>query len=87
MTAIRGAGEDGLNTFTGEVTELLQQLIRFNTVNPPGAEQAAQEHLAGVLTAAHGAFAPAIATISCIYFFGLIVLLFARETKGQALPD
>ena len=25
-------------------TELLQQLIRFNTVNPPGNEQAAQEH-------------------------------------------
>ena len=33
-------------------TELLQQLIRFNTVNPPGAEQAAQEHLAAVLTGA-----------------------------------
>src|SRR3954453_15755010 len=26
-------------------TELLQRLIRFNTVNPPGNEQAAQEHL------------------------------------------
>ena len=24
-------------------TELLQRLIRFNTVNPPGNEQAAQE--------------------------------------------
>ncbi|MEX2193739.1 MAG: M20/M25/M40 family metallo-hydrolase [Thermoleophilaceae bacterium] len=33
-------------------TELLQQLIRFNTVNPPGDEQVAQQHLAGVLTAA-----------------------------------
>ena len=30
-------------------TELLQQLIRFNTVNPPGNERAAQEHLAGRL--------------------------------------
>ena len=29
--------------------ELLQQLIRFNTVNPPGNEQAAQEHLKGLL--------------------------------------
>jgi acetylornithine deacetylase/succinyl-diaminopimelate desuccinylase-like protein len=30
-------------------TELLQRLIRFNTVNPPGNEQAAQEFLKGVL--------------------------------------
>jgi len=43
--------------------------------------------LAGVLTSAHGSFAPAIATIGSIYFFGLIILIFARETKGQALPD
>jgi acetylornithine deacetylase/succinyl-diaminopimelate desuccinylase-like protein len=32
--------------------ELLQQLVRFNTVNPPGNERAAQEHLAAYLTAA-----------------------------------
>src|SRR3954471_1603343 len=31
---------------------LLQELIRFNTVNPPGNERAAQEHLAGLLTGA-----------------------------------
>ncbi len=30
-------------------TELLQQLLRFNTVNPPGDERLAQEWLAGVL--------------------------------------
>jgi len=30
-------------------TELLQRLIRFNTVNPPGDERAAQEYLAGLL--------------------------------------
>ena len=30
-------------------TELLQELIRFNTVNPPGNEQAAQEFLKGLL--------------------------------------
>jgi acetylornithine deacetylase/succinyl-diaminopimelate desuccinylase-like protein len=30
-------------------TELLQRLIRFNTVNPPGDERAAQEFLAAVL--------------------------------------
>ncbi|MBA2428607.1 MAG: peptidase M20, partial [Thermoleophilaceae bacterium] len=33
-------------------TELLQQLIRFDTVNPPGNEQAAQEHLKGLLEGA-----------------------------------
>ena len=43
--------------------------------------------LAGVLTSAHGSFAPAIATIGSVYFIGLIILLFARETKGQPLPD
>jgi MFS family permease len=43
--------------------------------------------LAGVLTSAHGSFAPAIATIGSVYFIGLIILVFARETRGQALPD
>ncbi len=43
--------------------------------------------LAGMLTSAHGAFAPAIATIGSIYFVGLIILIWARETKGQALPE
>jgi MFS family permease len=43
--------------------------------------------LAGVLTSAHGSFAPAIATIGSVYVFGLIILIFARETKDQALPD
>jgi acetylornithine deacetylase/succinyl-diaminopimelate desuccinylase-like protein len=33
-------------------TELLQRLIRFNTVNPPGNEQAAQEFLRDLLEAA-----------------------------------
>jgi acetylornithine deacetylase/succinyl-diaminopimelate desuccinylase-like protein len=32
-----------------EAVELLQRLIRFDTVNPPGNERAAQEHLATVL--------------------------------------
>jgi acetylornithine deacetylase/succinyl-diaminopimelate desuccinylase-like protein len=36
----------------GEAQELLQQLIRFNTVNPPGNERPAQEFLADHLTAA-----------------------------------
>ncbi len=33
-------------------TELLQRLIRFNTVNPPGNEAAAQEYLRGLLETA-----------------------------------
>ena len=35
-----------------ETVELLQQLIRFNTVNPPGNERPAIEHLARYLAAA-----------------------------------
>jgi acetylornithine deacetylase/succinyl-diaminopimelate desuccinylase-like protein len=35
-----------------EATELLQRLIRFNTVNPPGNERAAQEYLSDYLTEA-----------------------------------
>ena len=33
-----------------EATELLQKLIRFDTVNPPGNERAAQEYLSAYLT-------------------------------------
>jgi acetylornithine deacetylase/succinyl-diaminopimelate desuccinylase-like protein len=36
----------------GEATELLQALIRFDTVNPPGNERAAQEYLAAHLAGA-----------------------------------
>ena len=43
--------------------------------------------LAGFLTAAHGSFAPAIATIGSVYIVGLVILIFARETKGRGLPD
>jgi acetylornithine deacetylase/succinyl-diaminopimelate desuccinylase-like protein len=35
-----------------ETTELLQRLIQFDTVNPPGNERACQEYLAAHLTAA-----------------------------------
>lgn len=35
-----------------EATELLQRLIRFDTVNPPGNERAAQEYLCDYLTEA-----------------------------------
>ena len=32
-----------------ETTDVLQRLVRFNTVNPPGNEREAQEYLAGYL--------------------------------------
>ena len=35
-----------------EAVDLLSQLIRFNTVNPPGDERAVQEHLAAHMSAA-----------------------------------
>jgi acetylornithine deacetylase/succinyl-diaminopimelate desuccinylase-like protein len=35
-----------------ETTDVLQRLIRFNTVNPPGDEREAQEYLAGYLEGA-----------------------------------
>ena len=39
-------------TEAAEAVQLLQRLIRFNTVNPPGNERAAQEYLAAHLTEA-----------------------------------
>ena len=44
-----GSPGDGLGA---EAEELLASLIRFNTVNPPGNERAAQEYLANHLTEA-----------------------------------
>ncbi|MGC2372731.1 MAG: hypothetical protein WA484_02540, partial [Solirubrobacteraceae bacterium] len=35
-----------------QATELLQRLIRFDTVNPPGDERAAVEHLRDILAGA-----------------------------------
>jgi MFS family permease len=48
---------------------------------------AAAPFLAGALISSHGAFAPAITIIGSIYVLGLVILIFARETRGQALPD
>jgi len=39
-------------TLEAKSVTLLQELIRFNTVNPPGHELAAQEHLSNLLSAA-----------------------------------
>lgn len=43
---------EGPAQLESRTTELLQRLIRFNTVNPPGNEQAAQEFLRDTLAAA-----------------------------------
>ena len=48
---------------------------------------AAAPFLAGALISFHGAFAPAITIIGSIYVLGLLILIFARETYGHALPD
>ncbi len=48
---------------------------------------AAAPFVAGALVAAHGSFARAITMIGTIYLVGLIVVVFARETKGRALPE
>jgi len=41
----------------------------------------------GAIVSAYGSFAPAIAIVSLVYLLAFIVLIYARETKGQALPD
>ena len=41
----------------------------------------------GAIVSTYGSFAPAIAIVSLVYTLGLIVLIYSRETKGQALPE
>ena len=42
-------------------------------------------YLTGVLVAQLGTFSRAASSVALIYVLGLVVLLFARETKGQPL--
>jgi MFS family permease len=42
---------------------------------------------AGAMVAAHGSFARAITAVGLVYTVGLFALLFARETRGEALPE
>ena len=39
----------GTSTLGSEAVQLLSELLRFNTVNPPGNERPAQEHVARIL--------------------------------------
>jgi MFS family permease len=48
---------------------------------------AAAPLLTGLLTSARGSFAFAIGIVGLVYVLGLIAVVFARETKGQPLPD
>lgn len=48
---------------------------------------AAAPFVAGAMVSAHGSFSRAISVIGLVYLLGLIVLLFARETEGKALPE
>ncbi len=48
----QASGPERENGLHEDATELLRQLLRFDTVNPPGNERAAQEHLAGLLSEA-----------------------------------
>jgi len=41
----------------------------------------------GAIVSAYGSFAPAIAIIGLVYLLGLIVIVFARETNGEPLPE
>ena len=43
--------------------------------------------ITGLLTSSGGSFAHAIGTVGLVYLLGVIILIFARETKGQPLPD
>jgi acetylornithine deacetylase/succinyl-diaminopimelate desuccinylase-like protein len=47
-----GNASTGDPDLAAETQQLLRKLIQFDTVNPPGAERPAQEHLAAHLTAA-----------------------------------
>ncbi len=48
---------------------------------------AAAPFTTGLLVSAHGSFGPAITAVGLVYLLGLFILIFARETKGQPLPD
>jgi cyanate permease len=43
--------------------------------------------LTGWLVTQLGSFGRAASTVALIYLVGLIVLIFARETKGKPLPE
>jgi MFS family permease len=48
---------------------------------------AAAPFVAGAMVSAHGSFSRAISSIGLVYLLGLVILMFARETKGKALPE
>ena len=47
----------------------------------------ASPFLTGWLVTSLGSFAKAASTVAMIYLIGMVVLLFAPETKGRPLPE
>jgi len=41
----------------------------------------------GAIVSAYGSFAVAIAIVGLVYLLGLVIVIYARETQGQMLPD
>jgi MFS family permease len=52
-----------------------------------GFVSAVAAFITGLLASSGGAFAYAIGAVGLVYLLGLFTLIFARETKGQPLPD
>lgn len=84
----------GGGTFTGFAVyfpELFPTAIRATAqgfcYNFARIFSAAAPFTTGLLTSARGSFASAITAVGLVYLLGVFLLIFARETKGQLLPD
>jgi cyanate permease len=84
----------GAGVFTGfaiYLPELFPTVIRATAqgfcYNFARFFSAAAPFLAGAMVSAHGSFARAITAVGLVYLLALVVLIFARETQGQALPE
>lgn len=84
----------GAGVFTGfaiYLPELFPTVIRATAqgfcYNFARFFSAAAPFVAGAMVSAHGSFARAITAVGLVYLLGLVVLIFARETQGQILPD
>ncbi|MGH7809067.1 MAG: MFS transporter, partial [Candidatus Binatia bacterium] len=84
----------GAGVFTGfaiYLPELFPTVIRATAqgfcYNFARIFSAAAPFVAGAMVSAHGSFARAITAVGLVYLLALVVLIFARETKGQALPE
>lgn len=76
---------------TGYIPELFPTLVRASAAglsfNSGRLVTTVTVFLVGVLVEVLGGYERAIATFALAYLVGLVALFFARETKGQALPE